>query len=176
VRRGVFRVVVVLAVGVALLLATWTVQAHGGGTPQLVRQPVGPYLLSVWTQPDPPRVGALHMTTAVFVSDGESDTPVLDAGVFVMLQPPGDEPPLRRLLSRGGAAYPGYYEADVELSTTGRWQATVIVSGPEGGGQAAFDLDVRSAQRVSPLVWGGLGLLVVLGWWFWQMRGTEDEV
>ena len=42
--------------GVPLLfIITLVADAHGTGTPQLLNAPAGPYLLSVWTDPDPLR-------------------------------------------------------------------------------------------------------------------------
>ena len=98
-----------------------------------------------------------------------------DAEVLLRGQPPEGQPPLQVALAPAAGMVAGYYEADVELATAGRWQVQVVVSGPAGGGQAAFELEVRAARRVPPLVWGALGLLVVLGGWFWSLRSTEDE-
>jgi hypothetical protein len=52
-----------------------------GGTPRLNKTTAGPHLVSVWTAPDPPRVGRLDVSVAVMrPSTGE---PALDAAARV---------------------------------------------------------------------------------------------
>ena len=56
------------AVVVLLLVLVSTgrsVHAHGGGTPRLTAEPVGPYSLFAWTEPEPMRAGDVHVTLAV---------------------------------------------------------------------------------------------------------------
>ncbi len=172
----VFRVVIVSLLGATLTLG-WPpspAAAHGGGVPQLVRQPVGPYLLSAWTQPDPPRVGTLHLTVALFVSTAAQDVPVTDATVTARLQPPDGRPAVQVPLGEARPPLPGYYEVDVPLEAAGRWAVQLQVRGPAGGGEAAFDLQVQPAQRIPPLVWGSAALLIVLAAWYWRMRTSEE--
>lgn len=165
----------VLTLGIVLLaLAPYPAQAHGGGTPQLVAVPVGPYHLSVWTQPEPPRVGTVHFTVALFRPAGEADEPVTDATVRLRLTPEADGVPLEAVATRDQALNPFYYEADVRLTAPGRWQVQVLVAGPEGEGQAAFVLEV---EPMAPW-WAGwrgaaLALLaLVLIFFVWGGRRT----
>ena len=76
-----------------LLIAglSWTtgVVAHGTGAPQVINADSGPYLVSVWTEPDPARVGELHVT--VGVAEPETQEVVVDAQVEVALAPLGGE-------------------------------------------------------------------------------------
>ena len=89
--RGPFRLTVVLMVllGLALAAPAGVVWAHGGGVPRLTNVEAGPYWVSVWTQPDPLRVGGAHFTIAVSepaaATDGrqEAGPPILDAKVQV---------------------------------------------------------------------------------------------
>ncbi len=146
--------------GMLLAWGMWLtpVQAHGGGTPQVVAVPVGPYALSVWSQPDPPRVGTLHLTAAVFRPGGAADEPVTDARVTAYLTASHGET-LEVPLTHAQAANPLYYEADVRLPAAGRWTVTVVVDGPNGGGEVAFDLEVA---RALPLGGWGLGVVAVV--------------
>jgi hypothetical protein len=73
-----------------------TAQAHGGGVPQLTNAPAGPYRVSAWTQPDPPRAGTLHLSIAVSApqpgaAEAEAGDVVLDAAVRVRQRLTGGE-------------------------------------------------------------------------------------
>lgn len=150
----------ILGVGwLALMVWPRPGAAHGGGTPQLVAVPVGPYTLSLWTQPDPPRVGTLHLTAAVFVPGPQADTPVLDARVVARLTPEQGQP-LEVELTHAQAVNPLYYEADVRVPSAGVWRVTIAVQGEQGGGEAAFDLKVHPALPLGG--WGLAALAVVL--------------
>lgn len=170
--------------GVTILLsgAAQPAQAHGGGTPQLVNAAAGPYRVSAWTQPDPPRVGALHLSVAVSepapgAGEREAGQVVLDAEVRVQLQAL-DRPAqsITALASRQGSANKFLYEADLELPAEGQWRVQVQVVGPAGAGGAGFDLQVLPIAA-SPLltlgwpVWAGLGL--VLAATAWMIRAFQ---
>ena len=49
---------------VLILLGSANAEANGGAL-RLARAPLGPYVVSVWTQPDPPRVGTIDVSVAV---------------------------------------------------------------------------------------------------------------
>ena len=68
-----------------LLILTIVVHAHGTGTPQLLNAPTGPYLLSVWTDPDPLRVDEAHVVVAV-VEPVTQEFSVSDVVVTVRLR------------------------------------------------------------------------------------------
>ena len=54
-----------LGLALILLFTPPSIQAHGGGVPQLINAKAGPYRVSVCTQPDPIRVCEFHLTLAV---------------------------------------------------------------------------------------------------------------
>ncbi len=143
----------------AMALCPSPAQAHGGGTPQVVAAPVGPYALSVWTQPDPPQVGTLHLTAVVFLPGTTRDVAVLDAQVRARLTST-EGVSLEVPLTHAQAVNPMYYEADVRLPQPGKWTVTLSVQGPDGAGETAFVLDVRPAR---PWRWWGGALLAVVG-------------
>ncbi|MFQ5611033.1 MAG: hypothetical protein ACE5H9_02765 [Anaerolineae bacterium] len=160
--------------------------AHGGGTPQLTNAEVGPYWVSVWTQPDPARVGEWHITVAVAEppspgsATNEAGPPVLDATVSVRLtslERPGQT--IMALATHEDAANKLFYEADLDLPRGGQWRASVDVQGPAGGGQASFELQVLPGERSSGLAWaawGGAGLAVLaLGWLVVRRRSVLER-
>ena len=99
------KVVFFLLTSLTLLLAHSTAWANGG-TPRLTNAIVGPYTASVWTKPEPPRVGRMHVSVAVMRPQDSS--PILDAHVQVAASPiQGQENPESRLIfmvSRGAAS------------------------------------------------------------------------
>lgn len=142
--------------------------AHGG-TLQLVKAAAGPYLVSVWTRPDPPRTGQLHVSVVV-MRPGTEDA-VLDARVELRARPPGDGPAPAVSLARGAHDNPLLHEGDVELHSTGLWRVTLAVSGPAGAGEAAFDLDVRPPRSVLwSLAPAGAAVVAILGWFLARTR------
>ncbi len=142
--------------------ASW-VEAHGGGTPQLVNEPGGPYWLSVWTSPDPARAEKLlHLTVGVTEpgSGREAGAPVLGADVRVSLSPAdGAGPAISEAATTGANRL--LYEADVTLPEPGLWTVQVDADGPEGSASVSFDLEVAEPGGANWLLWGGGGMLLL---------------
>ncbi len=158
-----------LAVGLWLAQAG-LVKAHGGGYPQLTNAEAGPYRVSVWTQPHPLTAGPAHFSVAVFTPLAEglnTGLPVLDANVELILIPhdsdsAGQVLPIRRTNSVNKL----YYETDVELPTTGRWDVEIIVSGDAGVGRTGFSLDVQSPPVENNwVVWGSVAIVTLAALW-----------
>lgn len=160
-----------------LVAVVWpaTSFAHGGGEPRLTNAEVGPYRLYLWSLPEPPRVGDLHFSVAVtepdtrtLVSDEDEslEAPILDADVKIVLKPVGNEgDPIMISATHDEAIFEMYYEADTQLLTAGKWQATVSVAGPEGEGNASFELDLLPARMVNwtLIVGAGIGIFTLIG-------------
>jgi hypothetical protein len=149
-----------------LALAVPAVQAHGGGTPKLVTEPAGPYLVSAWAAPDPPRTDELHITIAVseMMEDASAGPPVLDATVDVeLVAQDGSGATVQSQATTEAAANKLYYETDMELPHEGPWQARITVSGPQGSGQSAFDLEVLPPGAMNWTLIGVLGAAAVTG-------------
>ncbi len=163
-----------------LVLSVPIVKAHGGGTPQLTNTEVGPYWISVWTQPDPPQVGELHLTAALAepgvlsASLKEAGPPILNALIEVQLRSldrPGEI--ISAIASHESAVNKLFYEADLDVPHSGRWEATLLVSGPDGGsGTVSFELEVVEGSTIN-MSWLLIGALVVfLAAVIWMMRGV----
>lgn len=179
-----------LGLALIMLLTPRSVQAHGGGVPQLINAEAGPYWLSVWTQPDPIRVGEFHITVAVSeapepgASTREAGDLVLDATVLVQAESLGQAAEaLVAPATRDNAVNKLFYEADLTLPAEGRWQVDIRVSSAAGAGNATFDVEALPPAAFNTLLglgwplWAGLGLvLVTTGWWVQMSRRQKGEV
>ena len=127
----------------AILAATlWMRPAmgHGGGTPQLTDAEAGPYRLFAWTEPEPWRVGEVHLSVAVTLPspDGERsdrlEQAVTDAEILVNFQPRAD---LTQSFSERAQNQSGlnsvYYETDTAL----RWPVSGVSRSRSAGKRAA---------------------------------------
>lgn len=139
-----------------------------GGTPRLVEAPAGPYLVSAWTQPEPPRVGRIDVGVGVMrPSTGE---PVLDAKARLRAEPRMREGPTSsaRLVRGAGRSFL-LYHGELEVPAAGPWRLTVEVEGHAGRGQASFELDVLPPPPM-PRAWllSAVGLFAMgTAWWLW---------
>lgn len=178
--RGVWLLPVGVAVlgSIALYVFAVPLYAHGGGVPRLTDEVAGPYRIFAWTQPEPLRVGDIHLSIAVVkgARSGEQsatglDEPITDATVIITLQPVNQvDAPLRvsAMLQQQLGSY--YYEADATLPTEGDWRFTIEVSGPMGDGRVAFVGPVSPARQVNwtLVITAGMllvGLLALIGLW-----------
>lgn len=178
--RGYRLVVGMLAL---ILLLAWpgaTALAHGGGVAQLVEEAAGPYHMYAWTNPNPARVGTVHVTVAL--ADPENQAPILNADVEVRFEPldlEDSESGAETVTARAThteAANKITYETDLEVAASGRWQVVILARSPEGRGQSAFDLEVRPRAFSNWLLVGGVGLAVVAaGWLFWPNKPRANQ-
>lgn len=167
-----------LAMVAVALLAPATALAHGGGTPQLVDVPAGPYRIFAWTSPATPRVGTLHVTVALV--DPAANQPVLGADVQVQMSPGAGQPAAVNTspATHDKATIKFYYEADVEVPEAGPWQVSIAYRSPQGAGQAGFDLAVKEkAFGGWPLFGAAAVALLAAGWLLWPAtrRAADRE-
>ncbi|MCS6828355.1 MAG: hypothetical protein NZ553_17195 [Caldilinea sp.] len=128
--------------------------AHGGGTPQIVDVPAGPYRLFAWTTPDPWRAGEVaHITVAVTRVDAAGQVfPVADAQVTIRLASEMQPEQIVALSAQPvSAVATGFYELDYKLPSDGLWRIEVEARGAEGVGVVAFAMEVEPAA--SSLRW-----------------------
>lgn len=164
-----------LALAFTALASAAPIQAHGGGTPQLVQTPSGPYQLYTWTNPDPPRAGLVHVTVALV--DPATQQPVLDADVQIVATPSEDSQPVTTLATHENAVIKTYYEADLDLPAAGSWQITVAHSDAAGSGSAGFALDVQPAARNwRPIGIGAVLAVIAIGAWFVLKSNGQSTV
>lgn len=160
--RGVPTTVTAMLVLAVILGGSEAVRANGG-TLRVARAEVGAYLVSVWTQPDPPRVGRLDVSVAVMrPQDG---TAILDVPTTIVAEPADDPTPIvKAQATRGGGGNPLLYHAELELPRPGRWRVTVTVPAPPGQGSVSFDITAVRGGGLGPLLIAALagGFLVWL--------------
>lgn len=124
-----------------LLLLPGLVWANGG-TLRLNNVSMGAYLVSAFTDPTPVQVDSLDVSVlAVFRNSGEV---VPDLSVTVRTRHlDGSAPGDVRAATREQADDPRYYATKFGLGAEGAWEITVTVVGPEGEGEASFEVRAR---------------------------------
>ncbi len=135
--------------------------AGHGGVVQLSRAAAGPYALSVWTQPTPPRAGPWRVDVAVMRAGGVA---IGDAAVHVRAEAlDGTIRPVETDAHRDEDPLGMRYRATLTLGAAGPWVVSVSVAGPEGAGSLSFPVDVEPASREWWLLagLGATGLAVV---------------
>ncbi len=156
-----------------VLAALWlALTGHGGGTPQVVDQPIGDEAqVTVWTEPGEPRVGdEVHITVALYRAVDGHDEPIDQAQVQVRLKGPAGAAP-RLLEAEYVPGPPPLYAVDTTLDRPGPWQVEVLIATANAQGQVHFDLEVAPAQAAPNwLPWAALGLLTGLAALAWRRR------
>lgn len=154
-----------LALALAAIVGATPASAHGGGTPQLVQAPSGPYQVYAWTNPDPARVGTLHVTVSLV--QPATQEPVLDADVQILATAADGGQTASAQATHENAVIKTYYEADIDLPAAGSWQIMVAHNDAAGSGSASFDLDVQPAAfNWRPIAIGAVLAVIAAGAWF----------
>lgn len=155
----------VIAIAAGLLLSPVPLRAHGIGLPQVINVANGPYLVSVWTDPDPLREDETHLVVAVM--DPATRAPLVsDITVSVELQANATGETVQATAHSDNSVNQLLYVVEFNnLVSAGTWQATIIVDGPWGSAaDVAFPLEVTPARGFN-WMWlglGGLGVAVVV--------------
>lgn len=161
---------------VMVSLAVLKVRAHGIGTPQLLNEPAGPYLLSVWTDPDPLRADETHVVVAV-IEPETNEMIVGEVDVQISMTSLAD-PSLVHIVTAGTDNVNRLlYAAEFnDLVTEGRWRVGVIATGERGASdEVTFEVDVVPARGFNWLWIGAGGLAVILIIWAaGSMRGDNQ--
>ena len=156
-----------------LLLTALLAQAHGTGTPQLLNAPSGPYLLSIWTDPDPLRTDETHVVVAV-LEPATREPIVTGVEVTVRLEPLSGDGAAQTATADTDETNRLFYAAEFnDRVAPGRWRVGVLVTGERGAGdEVAFEVDIIAARGFNWL-WLGIGglLLAVALWLALSLRG-----
>lgn len=167
--------ILILAVTVALLAAR--VAAHGIGTPQVLNEPAGPYLLSAWTDPDPLRADETHVVVAVINPENRE---IIVEGVEVTITMTSMADPAVSFAEVAGSDEVNrlLFAAEFNsLVSEGRWRVDLAVSGDRGHGDGvSFEVDIEPARGRNWL-WLGIGGLVIIiaGWLLTSMRDDSER-
>jgi hypothetical protein len=168
--RGIQRrAVTIAAIAAFLLLQSNQTNAHGGRL-RCELAPAGPYVVSVWTTPDPARVGVLDFSASILRSDTRQPVSVQMRLTARATSTPGfiEGVGLREAGGFFDFLAPPLYHVKVELPAQGRWHVSVSVTGAAGHGDTGFDMDVAPALRVP---WGVIAAsaavaVLLLATWF----------
>lgn len=131
-----------------LLCAATPARAHEGPPfPILVDQRVGPYVASVWTDPD---IGTGTFFVVLEPPEGRS----LPAGTKVRI---GVQPVSRRLVEAVYDAAPQpvrfgeRHYAEVPFDQGGTWRVRVLLDGPAGGGELRSEVEPTPDGTLGPI-------------------------
>lgn len=157
-----------LMIAVLLLLCTaGLARAHGIGTPQRINVPSGPYLVSIWTDPDPLRVDESHVVVAVM--DPETRSPIVEGVTVTVIVRSQDQQPqvVTAVAQPDSGVNQLYYTAvlDDQLDA-GSWEAAVQLAWSGGTGEPIdFTLEIAEARAVNWLVVGLAGAAAIVTLW-----------
>ncbi|MBK8431731.1 MAG: hypothetical protein IPL28_10770 [Chloroflexi bacterium] len=167
-----------LLAGLLLILGAYAPRtaAHGGGEPRLISQSAGPFLLSIWTLPNPMVAGPANFIAALGqpterVAQG---VVVLDADIQLSLTKPNGEV-FQAAATHLNATNKLFYESYIDLDEEGTWLIHIDVSKDGESGTAEFEMDVPAPIRQTNwMLIGGIAIVVItLGWMGWQARGNK---
>jgi cytochrome c oxidase assembly factor CtaG len=163
-------------VGAALLLMgirpAW---GHHGGEVRLMEK-AGPFVITVFSDPTPLRVGPVDIS--VMVQDGDSGRPILDAEVTVRLQERGTGgPPIITQATRQNATNKLLYAALVNLPAPGLWGLQVTTQYQEQAADVTCMVTAAAPRSTLRSRWPYAALLsamigsVALHHWHRRRRG-----
>jgi hypothetical protein len=117
--------------------------ARGDGGTLRLSERAGPYRVSVFTDPEPLRVGSADVS--VLVQEAGSGAPVADAVVRLTLRPAaGDGAVLSYTATAEQAVNKLLRAAAVEFPAAGPWRIAVDVEGPRGPARCAVEVHVAT--------------------------------
>jgi hypothetical protein len=172
-QRGCESLLVALLIGILTSLTGAPIYAHGGGTPRLTNVPVGPYHLYAWSDPDPWRVGQVHLSLAVTIpnpdkSSSQVELPVTDVDITVtytpMINNVVDTTATPIVVKAVNQEFLNnfYYDADPMLNREGEWQINIEVNGTEGSGSTQLTMETLPARTLDWTLVVIAGVILVL--------------
>jgi hypothetical protein len=138
-------VTTVLAALVCMASLAWA----DGGTVR-VQAPAGPFVVTVFTRPQPLAVGPVDVS--VLVQDGD-DAPVLDAHVELRLTPPDGSAVRTVTATRAAADNKLLYAALVDVAAAGVWTVDVTVARDTDAAHVTASLPVEPAAPPLRALW-----------------------
>ena len=127
-----------------------------------------------WTNPNPIRVGTLHVSVALV--DPASTQPVLNADVQVVATPvdPAAAAAVSSQATHAKATIKTYYETDMQMPATGPWQVDISYRDATGSGSASFEIAVQPKSNTRWLLIGiGAVVFIAVGWFLWPRKQVD---
>jgi hypothetical protein len=137
-------------VALIFLLVPAPVALGDGGAIQM-RRDAPPFLITVFSSPNPPREGPTDIS--VLVQDRESLAPVLDAQVSLQLNSEAGGFRFDASANQGQASNKLLYAANVTLNTPGAWDCTVFVKRGDTRVRIAGTIVVAPAEAGPAAYW-----------------------
>ncbi len=142
------------------------------GAPHLDNAPLGPYRISVWTEPQPARVGALHVRATLTSTERDEGVTApeitayaraLHTDVFEQKMTPDAS----------------FYTADFDIPYAGPWTIELRVRDGDGADSVSFPLEVQPAPIDKNMIRLAAFLTLAflgVGWWFWGRKPRKKRV
>ena len=158
--------------------------AHAGGTPLIINEPAGPFLVSAWSLPNP--VTANAEANLIVALASPSDDPnsraglvVLEADIAVTFTSPDGSESFTVTPNHASATNKLFYETYFEFPDDGTWTADIAVSKAGEQGATNFSLVVEPGENngldINWMLVGGTAVLLIgLGWFGWQTRTSQN--
>lgn len=148
-------------VAAGMLLALAAEARADGGTLQ-VSQSAGPYRVTVFTSPTPPRAGPVDVS--VMVQDATTGQILADAQITITATEPVSGRVVRGQATTAAATNKLLQAATLELPTAGGWRIDIHVASSAGAGELEFALGVAPPlpRWVAMLPWFAWPLGVVV--------------
>jgi hypothetical protein len=131
--------------------------ADGGAL--VFTQQDGPYIVTVFSAPEPVRVGGADLS--VLVERSSDRTAVLDAQVKIELRH-AQVDTLEATATHAKATNKLLYATQVSLPTAGKWKIFVEADGQQGSAHATGDLRVLPPQTALLLYWPYFALVPLM--------------
>jgi hypothetical protein len=176
---GVPGVAALVALILLLTAALVPRPAWGDGGTLRVMEPSGPFVVGVFSTPEPLRVAPADLSVLVLERTGGN--PVLDAAVWLEVRPPAgaDAGPQRLEATRGQATNKLLYAAPFLPGTPGDWALHVTVTRGVESAEVGCTLPVASDQAGLAGIWPYLAIppvaiaLYALRAWLVARRGRR---
>lgn len=146
--------------------------AHTDGAIQLTSAPAGPYKVTVWTWPDPPRVGDIHISIALVLAEDAS--PVLDAKVIIEVRSLSGDVTLSAPSTTENSENKFLYESAMDFPDSGIYTVTINVGGSDEA-EVAFQMEVLPERAFNPLLLLPI-IIVIIGIIIWLIRKKRRVV
>lgn len=185
-RRDIFRVLLVILVVLAFLIAPSflaggkTALANGAAHAVVKNAKAGPYELQVSILPGIPKVGNLHLS--ILVKNVEAGTTITDATVTVEATGPAGATNLNPVKATNTLQSPQFYDLDMNLDKEGRWTLIVVTDSALGKASLGLSLEVSPSGGFN-MLWIAVGVVasLTLGFGVWdrihsRRRGNRKEV
>jgi hypothetical protein len=155
-----------------LWLLTQPTLAQDDGPERLHQAAVGAYTISVWTGPEPPVHGPIHIVAQL--TRAESGESVTTPEVTLIARAPHHD-----VLQVVMTPQNGRYAADITIPYAETWIFELVVKDDLNKAQVAFPLDIQTRPIDENMIrLGAFATLVVLvsGWWFWGRHPRKKKV